>query len=89
MRCAYGRGQLSGMSVLIQQSEADAYKCSAAAYIVGYSTPHDYKYSLQDVSQCILTYCATYDNLAQVQLLQFLDIPVTSTRLCRSVATCS
>ncbi len=46
-----------------------AYKCHAAAFIVGHSTTHD-KFSLQDASQCISTYCATYDNLAHVQLLQ-------------------
>ena len=40
----------------IQQPEADAYKCHAAAFIVGHSTTHD-KFSLQDASQYINVLC--------------------------------
>ncbi len=88
MRCAFGRGQLSGMSVLIQQPKADAYKCHAAAFIVGHSTPHD-KFGLQDAFQCISMCCATYDNFAHVQLLQYLHNPNTPARLYISVGTYS
>ncbi len=78
MRCAYARGQLSGMSALILQQKQMLTNVMQQLSPSVTLLPTTTSIASKDAFQCISMYCAAYDNLAWLQLLQTLHNPGTS-----------
>jgi len=64
MRCAYARGQLSGMSALILQQKQMLTNVMQQLSPSVTLLPTTTSIASKDAFQCISMYCAAYDNLA-------------------------